>query len=74
MKVLSTLRLLIKLLGSWQKQMEHQNQLLERIANSLDPLPVAAQDEPQIINTDYEEQAVEEFRERQARSGYKLTE
>lgn len=68
--VLTALKLLTKALMSWQEQLSKQNELLQRLADRFAPLPENGADEPEVMYTNDEQQAKDEFKERLRAAGY----
>ena len=67
---LSILKLLVRTLAGFEKQLERQNALLERLADAIAPLPPEPSGEPDVMDTDMAELAKEEQKEEREKYGY----
>ena len=68
--LLTIAKLFFRGLSGLEKQIERQNALLERLADAIAPLPSAPAEEPDVLDTNQEEMAVEEAKEERRLSGY----
>ncbi len=70
--LLTALKLLTKVLTSWETQLQRQNDLLQRLADRFAPPLEEGEVAPDVLDTDDEKQAIEEFKEKLRAAGYDL--
>lgn len=68
--LLSVLKLLIRAITTWERQIERQNSLLERIATVIAPIAPETKEEPALIETDDEAEVIEDLRKLAEKYGY----